>query len=58
MGLVVLGTRASGAADQAIHASKLMLKRSSSGRERLTFVSKDPAFLFAAIGGPDDPSHL
>lgn len=33
-----------------------MLRRSSSGKEKLTFVSKDPAFLFPAVGGADDPT--
>jgi hypothetical protein len=42
--------------EQPISASKLVLRRSSSGKEKLTFVSKDPAFLFPAIGGPDDPT--
>jgi hypothetical protein len=57
---VVLGFMASiaiaSAAEQPIAASKLLLRRSASGSEKLTFVSKDPLFLFPALGGPDDPS--
>ena len=44
-----------GAADQAIGAVKLTLSRSASGREKLVFVSKDPAFLFPPLGSADDP---
>jgi hypothetical protein len=44
------------AAEQPISATKLMLRHSSSGREKLTFTSKDPAFLFPALGSADDPS--
>jgi len=44
------------AADQPISAAKLVMKRGSNGKEKLAFVSKDPAFLFPAIGGADDPA--
>lgn len=43
-------------ADQPIAGRKLVIGRAASGAERLVFVSKDPAFLFPAIGGPDDPA--
>jgi hypothetical protein len=50
-----LAIAASGrAADQPISGAKLLLS-ASGGRERLVFISKDPAFLFPAIGGADDP---
>src|SRR5690348_12884915 len=44
------------AVDQPIAATKLLLKRSPSGKQTLTFVSKDPAFLFPTIGSADDPA--
>lgn len=44
------------AAERPIGASKLLLRRTSSGQEKLVFTSKDPSFLFPTIGGPDDPS--
>lgn len=44
------------AIDKPIAATKLLLKRSSSGKESLVFVSKDPAFLFPTIGSNDDPA--
>jgi hypothetical protein len=53
---VFAGLGVATAAEQPISASRLMLRRSSSGKEKLTFVSKDSAFLFPAIGGPDDPT--
>jgi hypothetical protein len=43
------------AADQPIGAVQLVLQREAAGREKLLFVSKDPGFLFPAVGGPDDP---
>lgn len=42
------------AADQPISGAKLLLIQSG-GAAKLVFVSKDPAFLFPAIGGADDP---
>src|SRR5262245_50260898 len=42
------------AADQPISAAKLLLLRSG-GEEKLVFVSRDPAFLFPALAGADDP---
>ena len=53
---VLAGVGAAAAAEQRISASRLMLRRSSSGKEKLTVVSKDPAFLFPAPNGTDDPS--
>lgn len=44
------------AADKPISGKKLQLKRSSSGKEKLTFQSKDPAFLFPAIASADNPA--
>jgi hypothetical protein len=53
---VVVATTAATAAERPISAAKIFLRRSASGTEKLTFVSKDPAFLFPTIGGPDDPT--
>jgi hypothetical protein len=39
-----------------VTGSKLVLKKSSSGRETLIFVSKDPTVYVAAFGGVDDPT--
>ncbi len=44
------------AADQPIDARDLRIIRSASGREKMVFVSRDPGFLFPAIGGVDDPA--
>jgi hypothetical protein len=43
------------ATDRPISGTKLVLARSTSGKEKLVFVSKDPSFLFPTIGGIDDP---
>lgn len=43
-------------ADRPIAGRKLIIKRTASGGEKLVFVSKDPAFLFPAAGGSDDPA--
>ncbi len=57
MTLFLLAGATSGhAADKPISGAKLVLSRSSSGAEKLTFVSKDVGFLFPSIGGGDDPS--
>ena len=53
--LVLCGARLAVATDQPISGAKLTLRRSSSGKEKLVFVSKDPLFLFPAIGSADDP---
>jgi hypothetical protein len=45
------------ATDRPIAATKLVLKRSASGKEKVIFLSKDPAFLFDASVGNDDPAH-
>lgn len=42
--------------DSPIDAKKLVMKRSGSGKETLSFVSSDDAFGFPALGGPDDPA--
>jgi hypothetical protein len=44
------------ALDRPISGAKLLLKRSHSAKEKLVFVSKDPAFLFPATGSLDDPA--
>jgi hypothetical protein len=44
------------ALDRPIGAVKLLLTRSSTGKERLAFVSKDPGFLFPPVSGADDPA--
>jgi hypothetical protein len=43
------------AADQPISAVKLILLQSAGGSEKLVFISRDPAFLFPSVSGPDDP---
>jgi hypothetical protein len=43
------------AADMPINAAKLVIKRSSSGIEKLVFISTDASALFPFIGGADDP---
>lgn len=56
IGLLVLAcARIVNATDHPISGSKLTLRRSPSGKEKLVFVSKDATFLFAAIGSADDP---
>src|SRR5258706_5645793 len=55
VGALAIAT-ASLAADQWISASKIEIRRSPSGAEKLIFTSRDPSFLFPAIGGADDPS--
>jgi hypothetical protein len=47
----------SSATDQPIAGKKLLIKRSGSGAEKLVWISKDPAFLFPALGGADDPAE-
>ncbi len=51
----LIGTQAA-ALDQPIAGTKLVVKRASSGAEKLVFVSRDAALLFPAIGGADDPA--
>jgi len=50
-----LAATAAHATDRPISASTLTISRSASGREKLVFVSKDPSFLFPAVGSFDDP---
>ena len=45
------------AADQPIDGQRLVLKKVGAGT-KLTFVSRDPDFLFPAIGGADDPATV
>lgn len=57
VGLLLLGDAlTSSATDKPINAVKLMLSRSASGTEKLTFVSKDVNFLFPTVGSGGDPS--
>lgn len=51
--LVTAGARA---ADRPIAGLKLQLRRAPSGRQTLSFLSRDAAFPFPAAGGPDDPT--
>ncbi len=44
------------AADKPISGQKLQLRKSSSGKEKLVFLTKDPGFLFPAIASADDPA--
>ncbi|MFN8546033.1 MAG: hypothetical protein U0807_17780 [Candidatus Binatia bacterium] len=54
--MIVAFSTAAHAVDRPIAGHQLLLKRSRSGKEKLLFVSKDPGFLFPAIGSPtDDP---
>jgi len=53
--LAVALTGVAESADHVLAGAKLTLRRSASGKERLTFVARDPAFLFPALGSPDDP---
>jgi hypothetical protein len=52
----VLSPLSATALDQPISGKKLQLRRSSNGKEKLVFQSKDPAFPFPALGSADDPS--
>jgi hypothetical protein len=45
------------AVDRPIDGQRLVLKKVGAGT-KLTFVSRDPAFLFPAIGGADDPATV
>jgi len=54
--LLLCCIRPAAAIDQPISGAKLTLRRSSSGKEKLVFISKDPSFLFPAIGSADDPA--
>jgi hypothetical protein len=57
-GALLLFTFASDAAavDQPISARKLILRRTASGQEKLSFLSKDTTAPFPAIGSADDPA--
>jgi hypothetical protein len=50
----VCGSRV--ALDQPIDGTRLVVKRSASGVERLLFVSRDPRVPFPAVGSADDPA--
>jgi len=43
------------AADQPISGASLQLRSTPSGKQKVVFKSKDPAFLFPTAGGSDDP---
>lgn len=51
-------TSAASALDHPIAGRAKILLVQSSGKEKLTFVARDSAFLFPAIGGADDPSQV
>jgi hypothetical protein len=53
---LVAGALDARGADQPVSAAKLVLRHTSSGQEKLGFVSRDPAFPFPAVGSADDPS--
>lgn len=50
------GATDAAAADQPIEGTKLVLTRSASGKEKLVFVSSDPAFTTPAATGAGDPT--
>ncbi len=56
LGIAALLAGAAGAADQPVAGRKLVIKRAASGAGKLVFVARDPALLFPAIGGVDDPA--
>ena len=41
-----------------VTGTKLVLKKSASGKETLVFVTKDPSVYVPPFGGPDDPSTI
>ncbi len=45
------------AGDRRLVGAKVKLGRASSGKEQLTFQSKDPMFVFPAQTGPNDPTQ-
>ena len=45
------------AGDRRLVGAKVKLRRASSGKEQLTFQSKDPTFVFPAQGDPNDPTQ-
>lgn len=51
-------TTVPGFTDRPIDGRKLVIKRSSSGREKAVFVSKDPNALFPTPEGSDDPTSV
>jgi len=51
------GAVAAQTTDRPISAESLIVRRSASGVETVTFLSKDPNFLFPPIGSVDDPSR-
>jgi peptide/nickel transport system substrate-binding protein len=55
VGSLAFGARPAGAFDQPVSGVKLLLKQSSSGKQKLTFQSKDPLMPFPPNGGPEDP---
>ncbi len=44
------------ALDRAVVGQKIIIKRTSSGKEKVVVLLKDPTLLFPTIGGADDPS--
>lgn len=58
LALLSLFTPAAHALDVPVTATKLLLQQSASGKQKLVFQSKDPAFPFPAHDGPDDPTDV
>src|SRR5512143_3780422 len=44
------------ALDQPVSGRKIVLRHTASGQEKISFLIKDPAILFPAIGSADDPA--
>jgi len=55
--LVLSSASVADALDQPLAGSKLTIRRSASGKEKMVLVLKDQSALFPAIGGIDDPSR-
>jgi hypothetical protein len=54
--VVLLAADLASAADRVVSVAKLRIQRSSTGVEKLDFVSRDAALLFPAVGSADDPA--
>jgi len=54
--VLLLGVETTHALDQGVAGLSLLVKRSTSGKEKLVVVLKDPALLFPAMGSSDDPT--
>lgn len=56
VGGLLLATAAAAVVDVPVAGTKLFVQRSQSGKEKLVFVSRDPALPTPTIGSPDDPT--